>query len=331
LGAATCYSLYGLTIDSPVHLEAAPCSLQTRPDVRLREGTASRFENLRRRYHVAPFARDWFEATRLGNGSTYLRWASLFEFVISSSGRTIEFRRLKYATDVSFTTYLLGQALSFSLLARGCDALHASAVVVDGGAIAFLGDCGYGKSTLSAAFVARGFPILTDDVLALERRGGRWMAHSGPARVKLFPTIARKLLPSATGRLMNPGTSKLVIRLDHAAALESSVPLRALYVLTPPDSVRRRNARIVITPLSEPNAFLQILRATFNLISVSRTRLSNQFGVGTRMAREIPVRRLSYTRALSGIDRVCDAVLKDVASLQPVRTTRAGFVRQGKQ
>src|SRR5262245_6980925 len=75
LGTARCYSLYGLTIDSPVHLEAPPCSPRTRPDVRLREGTPSRFETLRRRHHITPLPRDWFEATLLGNGSTYLRWA----------------------------------------------------------------------------------------------------------------------------------------------------------------------------------------------------------------------------------------------------------------
>ena len=58
--------------------------------------------------------------------------------------------------------------LSFSLLSLGYEPLHATAVVVDGEAVAFLGDCGYGKSTLGAAFLARGFPLLTDDVLALE-------------------------------------------------------------------------------------------------------------------------------------------------------------------
>jgi hypothetical protein len=270
--------------------------------------------------HLSSTAPKWFECGSLPDGRIYLRWAELFEFLISPDARTISFQRLRKASNESFSTYLLGQVLSFSLLAFGYEPLHATAVVIDGEAVAFLGDCGYGKSTLGAAFVARGHALLTDDVLALEPREGTWMAHAGPPRLKLFPSVARKVLARGAGSPLNPGTSKLVLPLVAGKASKSMVPLRALYVL--PDPARRDGrARSVvgITPVVGQDAFLELTRAAFNLIQVDRARLANQFAMATSLVRDVPVRRLAYPRTLSSLGAVCDAVLRDVR--QPAKKT----------
>jgi len=62
---------------------------------------------------------------------------------------------------------LLGIPFGSLLLQRGVIAIHGSAVILDGHCVIFTGVCGAGKSTLSAAFRERGYPILTDDVAAL--------------------------------------------------------------------------------------------------------------------------------------------------------------------
>jgi hypothetical protein len=238
-----------------------------------------------------------------------LRWARLFEFLISPDGRTVEYHRLREATNASLTTYLLGQALSFSLLSLGYEPLHATAVVVNGEAIAFLGDCGSGKSTLGAAFVARGFPVLTDDVLALERRRARWVAHPGPARLKLFPSVAQAVLARSSGHKLNADTSKLVLPLARGESMGRSVPIRAMYVL--PDPARTRTTRVRVRPVTGQQAFLEVTRATFNLIQVDRARLAHQFTMAARLASDVPIRRLFYPRRLPAIGDVCDALLAD--------------------
>ena len=281
-------------------------------DVLLRPGMARRFENARRQARP-PSKPQWFECHRLRDGATHLKWSGLFEFLISADGRTIEYLALDGATDESLTTYLLGQVLSFSLLSRGSEPLHATAVVIDGEAVAFLGDCGYGKSTLGAAFLARGFPILTDDILALEVRDGRWFAHAGPPRLKLFPSVARKILARADGMHLNAGTSKLLLPLSGTEASSRPIPLKALYVLPRPG---RRPARIGITALEGEKAFLEITRAAFNLIRVDRARLTSQFTTATRLVRDVPLRRLAYPRRLSRLDDVCNAVIADTAVLR---------------
>ena len=308
------YQLYGLVIESPIPLSCPTPRSRRQPDVRLHAGRPAQFEEARRLFQLSSTPHGWFECRRLTGGATYLRWAHLFEFLISSDGRTIEYRRLEKATHDSLTTYLLGQVLSFSLLSFGYEPLHATAVVIDGEAVAFLGDCGYGKSTLGAAFVARGFSILTDDVLALESRGDTWIAHAGPPRLKLFPSVARKVLARTNGGPLNAETSKLVLPLNAGEASDTAVPIRALYVLSDPARrAGRAPSHIRIAPLSGQEAFLEVTRAAFNLIQVDRARLTNQFATATRLVCDVPLRRLTYPRTLSSLGAVCDAVINDVA------------------
>jgi hypothetical protein len=306
------YRVYGLVLEGGIPLSCPRVAGRARIDVRLRPGHARRFEDARRLIDL-PSKPQWFECRNLSDGATYLRWSGLFEFLISSDARTIEYRPLGTGPDESLTTYLLGQVLSFSLLSRGSEPLHATAVVVNGEAIAFLGDCGYGKSTLGAAFLARGFPILTDDVLTLEARAERWFAHAGPPRLKLFPAVAQKILARSDGVPLNTGTSKLVLPLTSREANSRAIPLKALYVLPGPGE---RHAQIGITALEGQTAFLEIIRAAFNLIRVDRERLTRQFTVASRLVRDVPIRKLVYPHRLSLLHDVCEAVIADTAVLR---------------
>jgi hypothetical protein len=310
------YRVYGLAVEGRLPRSYSHLATRGRPDVRLRPGQPNRFENAARFLNLPVKPADWFECHRLNNGTTYLRWADLFEFLISRNARTIEYRRLKNATDESLATYLLGQVLAFALVARGHEPLHATAVVIDGEAIAFLGDCGYGKSTLGAAFLARGYPILTDDVLVLEAGSGRWRAHAGPPRVKLFPSVARKVLARGRGDRLNPGTSKLVLPLTRTET-HKQVPITALYVLPGPTrSQQPRTRRVRVEAIGGQDAFVEIIRSAFDRIQVDETRLRTQFSAAARLATEVPMRRLIYPRALSQIGAVCDAVIADAAAVR---------------
>jgi hypothetical protein len=234
---------------------------------------------------------------------------------VSGDGHDIRYRRLPRATTESLNTYLLGQVLSFSLLAFGVEPLHGTAVVVDGEAIGFLGDCGYGKSTLGAAFLRLGYPVLTDDLMVLERTASGYAVHPGMPRIKLFPSVARRVLGiERSGTRLNDGTSKLILPLGDGQAFHSPARLRALYVLNEPAvAPRGAAARLELTPLSPGAAFVEVLRASFNTDVRDRDRLVRQFRFAGRVAPTIPVHRLSYPRSLSRLPAVCEAVLADLS------------------
>lgn len=83
--------------------------------------------------------------------------------------------------------FILGTCMSVIMMQRGILPLHGSAVVIDGWAYAFVGHSGAGKSTLSAALASRGYPLLTDDVVALTwDAGGRAIVSPGYPQQKLW-------------------------------------------------------------------------------------------------------------------------------------------------
>jgi hypothetical protein len=233
----------------------------------------------------------------------------MFEFLVSADGRRIEYQALPRASHEAFTTYLLGQVLSFSLLASGEEPLHGTAVVVHGKAVAFLGDCGYGKSTLGAAFLREGHRILTDDLLALKPTGAGYSAHPGIPRIKLFPSVSRRVLGRDAGTRLNHGTSKQILPLTGEQVFSRPAPLAALYVLSPPAP---RTRHIAVEALSRSDALLELVRNTFNTVVDDRDRLARQFLFASRLATRIPIRRLTYPRNLAALPTVVGAVLKDL-------------------
>jgi hypothetical protein len=259
--------------------------------------------------------RDWFHYRRLADGSEYLRWSGLAEFLVSADGRRVACRPFAGTAREAFHAYLLGQVLSFALLKQGMEPLHATCVTVDGGAIGFLGDCGSGKSTLGAAFLRAGHGLVTDDLLVVEERGTAFLAHPGFPRIKLFPGIGRRLLGRrAAGTSMNRFTPKLVIPLrDHPTTRSRrATPLTALYVLARPPAGARAG-RIMIRPLAPRRAFVELIRNTFNPVVGHRARLKRQFELAARIARRVPVRRLAFPRAVSRLDAVRAAIRADLA------------------
>jgi len=304
------YRAYGLTLRSSVRLPGLVPVDSAAADVSLKAGPRHRFARARAQVTSSP---SWFVHRQLADGTTYLRWSGLFEFLIAPDGRRIAYHREPHGTLESFTTYLLGQVLSFSLLAFGVETLHGTVVDRGGEAVVLLGDCGYGKSTLGAALLARGCPIVTDDVVALEATNGRWTVHPGIARLKLFPEMARRLLgPSVLGTPMNNGTSKLVLPLNDVQSARQPLPVKTIYVLSDPSARRPRGAaQVHIDPLSASEAFFALIAGAFNLLVVERDRIARQFEFASQLVARVPVRRLTYHRSLPVLAAACDAILAD--------------------
>ena len=186
------YSVYGITVWSDVHLALPQDAYGNLSEVELRVATETQLAALVRGVAFHPGSNDWYRYGFLADGSAYVRWNGVGEFLVSSDGRRILCRRYEDASTESFQVYLLGQALSFALVKRGFEPLHATTVVVGGKAAAFLGRSGFGKSTLAASFVEAGHSVLTDDLLIVQPFGAGFLAYPGPPRIKLHPDTARR-------------------------------------------------------------------------------------------------------------------------------------------
>jgi hypothetical protein len=305
------YNLYGFRLQSELQLACPPVETPSlRPDIELVEYSASDLHRACEPGATLLEASNFYEITRLQDGSIHLHWPGLFEFLVSADGNRVGWRNLDGTRREALEEYLLGQVLSFAMLVRGVEPLHATAVVVGGGAVAFLGDSGYGKSTLGASFVRENYPLLTDDVLVLEQCGQQMLAHPGMPRIKLMPQICGSMFQGREGTPMNRFTHKTIFALNAQEHQMYAIPLRALYVLSPP---RNRKCKLTLRRMSESKALLSVLKNTFNDVLLNPMRLKRQFEFAATVATHVPVKSLSYPRTLSALPAVLQAVLSDLA------------------
>src|SRR5205085_7161297 len=96
-------------------------------------------------------AGDGFRYVAVGDGPrTVLRVPGVCDFVIGPGDGCVECRPDPSADLGLISILVTGLLVSYLLMVGGDCVLHASAVEVDGGAVAFLGSSGMGKSTLAA-------------------------------------------------------------------------------------------------------------------------------------------------------------------------------------
>jgi hypothetical protein len=303
------YGVYGIALRSEIPLSLPEMRGGALGEITLRRGTSQFFTRALKGATLTGSS-DWCQYADLEDGSSFMRWNSLGEFLVPAGGREIVALAEAGASMESFQVYLLGQALSFALVKQGLEPLHGTAVVAGHGAIVLLGDSGFGKSTLAASLMQAGYPLLTDDLLVARQNGRGVEAYPGPPRIKLFPKPARRFLGSAGGAAMNPTTHKQIIPIEGARRCATPVRLSAIYVLAAPSEMRRQR-RVVIETLTAREAFLALIRHTFNTVIDDRGRLARQLEQTARLVESVPVRKLCYPRSLSRLGEVRDAILAD--------------------
>ena len=150
----------------------------------------------------------------------------------ATAGKVITLDASATADPADLARWIQGPATAAILYQRGILPLHASAIVLAAGAVAFLAPSGVGKSSLAAAFVSTGAPLLTDDLLAvrLDERG-TLLAYPGAPGLRLTPE-AWDVLGSAGFREVgqDPDGKRLAVPeagvARGASAAHRSVPSR---------------------------------------------------------------------------------------------------------
>jgi hypothetical protein len=324
------YGVYGIGIDSDFPLPLPPGDPGPLCRIACVEGAPSAFAAARVRAVQDSAAGAWYRRAVLDEGSIYVGWEAIGEFLVDATGHEIVARRDDGCATESFLVYMLGQALSFALVRQNLEPLHATSVVVGGRAIAFLGNPAFGKSTLAASFLEEGHRLLTDDLLVLNDLPDPLVAYPGPPRIKLFPAIARRYLDDlSNGVPMNADTQKLIVPLDDRRWCASPMPLTTIYVIREPWALSRSAAKTSrseteIEHLNPRDAFLALLGGVFNRRVPGKDRLARQFAFLSGLVARVPVRRLSYPRALERIGEVRRAILDDLDS--PCVEATAGVV-----
>lgn len=329
---ASRHRLFGLTLSSSLPLPCPTVDDDGPVDVAFRETPTAGLEALCSASVVAREEIASWTYCRFADGAARLTWGDHFDVALTTDGREVRWRRLVDMPDEVVAGYLLGQALSFSLLARGIEPLHAAAVATPHGVFALTGESGRGKSTLAAAALARGWRLITDDMLVVGfETDDVWVEPSVP-RLKLTPS-SMPLFGTRPALTENRFTGKRIFALKGEEWASRAEPLRAIYVLPNPsepgqtetrDSARHdatdhsalaQTLGVRIDPIPAREAVLSLIGATFNNWVRDPARLQAQLDFAARLRVSVPVCRLSYPKRMDAVPDVLDVIESHVRLL----------------
>jgi hypothetical protein len=197
--------------------------------------------------------------------------------------------------------YLLGAVFAALCHQRGITPLHASAIDVADGCVAFVGASGAGKSTLVAALTRRGREIITDDECFLQLgANGDVQAWPGISRIRLWEDARAALGFDGPGveREVH-GYDKYFVPVRPARNPMKSRPLRQVYQLA-----RVPNGVAEVTRLRGADAVEVLMQNVYPPGLADRLGYqSHAFMVCTAAARNVPVFRLGRPWDLAALDQ----------------------------
>lgn len=157
-------------------------------------------------------------------------------------GRSIRLLPKPGARGPEIANLVFGWATGGLLIQRGTLALHAATVATPGGAVAFCGDSGVGKSTLVTLLMQRGLRVIDDNLAALDFRSGAIQVQPGLGSVRLTPDSLALLGRPASGlAALSPQKAKYLLPLAEAERCRTPLPLRRIYVLQRAAAPSRRS------------------------------------------------------------------------------------------
>jgi len=248
---------------------------------------------------------------RTADGHFRLLYSDNTEFLVSRRGAEVHGRWADSSTLEDTLVYLQGPILGFALRLRGVPCLHASAVAVDGRALAVVGLAGMGKSTTAAAFARRDLGVLTDDLLALDDKGTTSLVQPGLPRVLLWPESAEALWGDAEALpKIVPTWPKRYLDLTQPGYRFCSepLPLGAIYVL---GERAAPGSKTSIEPLDGTKALIHLVANTYaNYLLDARMR-AQELEVLGRIVTHVPIRLVHAPDDRKSVPAVCDAILED--------------------
>jgi hypothetical protein len=241
----------------------------------------------------------WLTIRREGGG--YRVSVPGLECRVSRDGREIVARPAPSLAEPTLVHLLLQQVLPLAVSRTGRLVLHACAVETPAGALAFVGETGAGKSTLSAAFCRRGYALIADDALVIE--AGRRVAPTADA-LRLWPYMrdvaaGAEELPSASGKL----------RARVPIARQSSDLARIFLLGTAADESS------TLAPVSASDLRVALLSHLFRLDVADHQESRRIFDAIHRLIEAVPVRRAVYPDGPQYLDAIVDVILRDSISL----------------
>jgi len=248
----------------------------------------------------------WAEFHRTHDGYL-LRFPKLADFTVSRDGANVACFPTPGVSEATAQHLFLNQVLPLALSKQGRLVFHASAVEVESGAVAFVGESGRGKSTLAATFATSGHRFLTDDGLVVaEVAGGYEVIPSHPS-IRLWADSEAVFVGAGTIRApaVDFTSKSRFLAGDEIRFCDQPRLLRRVYFLGD------GSARELTIELVKPSeAVVEWVKHSFLLDIEEKPRLASHFDEVAKVA-ILPIHyRLDYPRRFESLAAVRRAIVE---------------------
>ena len=151
------YKLYGMKIASDMEFhQLVICNDEEKVDIEICEGTIPEDIIELESHHNYEFRQ---ERSWLTNRTCY---------ILVENGQKLTYQLKPNGRFLYLQTYILGYGMSMIAMQRGLLSIHCSALADDKGALIIAGESGAGKSTVTSAFLDKGYRLMADDMAWVE-------------------------------------------------------------------------------------------------------------------------------------------------------------------
>lgn len=248
----------------------------------------------------------WTQFFRIPSGYL-LRFPGLADFSVSSDGTEVLAFPADDVTAQTIEHLHMNQVLPLALSRQLKLVLHASAIEIQNFGVAFLGESGWGKSTLSASFSTSGYRFLTDDGLQIRKEMAGFFIDPSHPSIRLWADSCFALIPEATPIAPPLGyTSKLrLLAGEEVAYCNVARPLRSIYFLG-----EGKTKDISIERVEGRQTMIELVKHCFLLDVEEREMLRQHFVQLTDLAKSQLLFRLDYPRRYELLPLVRDAIIQ---------------------
>lgn len=289
------YIAYGLGIKSEIFLPEL-LKEEASADVEIRKGKLDTF------LRQVTSTGEGFWATE---SEAYRIYPDVGSFLVRN-GREIIIDPDPGADERLLRLYLLGRIFGALLHQRGLLVLHGSAVALGGGAAAFLGYSGSGKSTAAASLSVKGYSMVADDLVVIDAMGAVPLVYPAFPQLKIWPEVAESL-GYDLGKLpyISPKETKRAAYLT-ANFSTDPLPLKRIYLLEKGESIEIRQ-------LEPHESMIELVRNSYAVQSLNaKANLPSHFSQCAKVAKDVSICRVVRPFDLESLPKFVCVIEDDV-------------------
>lgn len=239
-----------------------------------------------------------------------LRFPDLVDFLISSTGDTVFYFPEPDIPEETIRHLILDQVIPRILGQQGQLVLHASAVQLPvGKATIFLGDTGWGKSTIASSYYENGAQLITDDCLLIKIVDNKVFCVPNYYGLRLYPDSAEAIFKdNMQFKPVAHYTNKERLILHHKKSeITGPIPVSSIFLLS--DPVLDCVDCVSIKKIRGAKEIMSIVEQTFLMDVEDKAIISKQFKNASEINEVSPVLyQLSYPRQYEILEEVRNTV-----------------------